>query len=37
MKLSGLARHKITRDVDFVKQLPRNETGKVLRRRLVDR
>ena len=29
-----LARHKIPRDVFFVKQLPRNETGKVLRRQL---
>jgi fatty-acyl-CoA synthase len=32
-----LARHKIPRDVVFVKQLPRNETGKLLRNRLVDR
>jgi fatty-acyl-CoA synthase len=29
-----LARHKIPRDVVFVDQLPRNETGKVLRRQL---
>ena len=29
-----LARHKVPRDVVFVKQLPRNETGKVLRRQL---
>ncbi|BBZ48097.1 acyl-CoA synthetase [Mycobacterium parmense] len=29
-----LARHKIPRDVIFVNQLPRNETGKVLRRQL---
>jgi fatty-acyl-CoA synthase len=29
-----LARHKIPRDVTFVKQLPRNETGKVLRKQL---
>ncbi len=29
-----LARHKIPRDVVFLKQLPRNETGKVLRRQL---
>ncbi|WP_428340417.1 acyl-CoA synthetase [Mycobacterium sp.] len=29
-----LARHKIPRDVIFVEQLPRNETGKVLRRQL---
>ena len=32
-----LARHKIPRDVVFVKQLPRNETGKVLRRQLSER
>jgi fatty-acyl-CoA synthase len=29
-----LARHKIPRDVVFLNQLPRNETGKVLRRQL---
>ena len=29
-----LARHKIPRDVVFVERLPRNETGKVLRRQL---
>ena len=34
---SHLARHKIPRDVVFVKELPRNETGKLLRNRLVDR
>ena len=33
---SHLARHKIPRDVVFVKELPRNETGKLLRNRLVD-
>ena len=32
-----LARHKIPRDVVFVKQLPRNETGKVLRRQLTGK
>jgi len=32
-----LARYKIPRDVVFVDQLPRNETGKVLRKQLVDR
>lgn len=31
-----LARHKIPRDVVFVDQLPRNETGKVLRRKLIE-
>ena len=33
---SHLARHKIPRDVVFVQELPRNETGKLLRNRLVD-
>ncbi|MDT7736948.1 MAG: fatty-acyl-CoA synthase, partial [Mycobacterium sp.] len=32
-----LARHKIPRDVVFVKRLPRNETGKVLRRHLTGK
>lgn len=32
-----LARHKVPRDVVFVKRLPRNETGKVLRRQLIGR
>ena len=32
-----LARHKIPRDVVFVKQLPRNETGKVLRKQLAEK
>jgi fatty-acyl-CoA synthase len=32
-----LARHKIPRDVVFVNQLPRNETGKVLRKKLVEK
>jgi fatty-acyl-CoA synthase len=32
-----LARHKVPRDVVFVKQLPRNETGKVLRRQLTGK
>jgi len=32
-----LARHKIPRDVVFVEQLPRNETGKVLRRQLTGK
>ncbi|WP_292990811.1 acyl-CoA synthetase [Mycobacterium sp.] len=31
-----LARHKIPRDVIFVEQLPRNETGKVLRKQLTE-
>jgi fatty-acyl-CoA synthase len=32
-----LARHKVPRDVVFVNQLPRNETGKVLRRQLTGK
>ena len=32
-----LARHKVPRDVVFVRQLPRNETGKVLRRQLTGK
>ena len=31
---ANLARHKVPRDIVFVEQLPRNETGKVLRKRL---
>jgi fatty-acyl-CoA synthase len=31
-----LARHKVPRDVVFVEQLPRNETGKVLRNQLTN-
>jgi fatty-acyl-CoA synthase len=33
---SHLARHKVPRDVVFVAQLPRNETGKVLKSKLRD-
>ncbi len=33
----NLARYKIPRDVEFVDELPRNTTGKVLKRDLVDR
>ncbi len=33
---SHLARHKVPRDVVFVAQLPRNETGKVLKSKLQD-
>jgi fatty-acyl-CoA synthase len=32
-----LARHKVPRRVEFVDELPRNTTGKILRRSLVDR
>ncbi|MGY4710854.1 AMP-binding protein [Mycolicibacterium sp. CBM1] len=32
-----LARHKVPRDVHFVEALPRNETGKVLKRNLLTR
>ena len=31
-----LARHKVPRQVTFVDELPRNPTGKLLRRSLVD-
>lgn len=31
---AGLARHKVPRDVTFLKELPRNATGKILRRDL---
>jgi fatty-acyl-CoA synthase len=31
-----LARYKVPRDVDFVDELPRNATGKVLKRELRD-
>ena len=34
---SNLARYKIPRDVEFVTSLPRNPTGKVLKRELVER
>jgi fatty-acyl-CoA synthase len=34
---SHLARHKIPRDVVFIDALPRNETGKVLRKKLIER
>jgi acyl-CoA synthetase (AMP-forming)/AMP-acid ligase II len=34
---SHLARHKVPRDVVFVPQLPRNETGKVLKSELKER
>lgn len=33
---SRLARHKVPRDVVFLEALPRNETGKVVKRALVD-
>ncbi|MEA2684348.1 MAG: hypothetical protein QOK05_2676 [Chloroflexota bacterium] len=34
---SNLARYKVPRDVEFLDQLPRNPTGKILKRELVDR
>ena len=34
---SHLARYKVPRDVEFVDELPRNSTGKVLKRELRDR
>ena len=33
---SQLARHKVPRDVVFIDQLPRNETGKVLKKVLQE-
>ena len=34
---SNLARYKVPRDVEFLDELPRNATGKVLKRELVER
>jgi fatty-acyl-CoA synthase len=34
---ANLARYKVPRDFVFVDDLPRNATGKVLKRELVDR
>ncbi|MGI8609884.1 MAG: AMP-binding protein [Candidatus Dormibacteria bacterium] len=34
---ANLARYKVPRDVEFLDQLPRNPTGKVLKRELVER
>jgi fatty-acyl-CoA synthase len=33
---NNLARHKVPRDVVFIEELPRNATGKLLRRVLVE-
>jgi fatty-acyl-CoA synthase len=33
----NLARYKVPREVVFVEQLPRNPTGKVLKRELAER
>jgi fatty-acyl-CoA synthase len=33
---SNLARYKVPRDVEFLKELPRNATGKVLKRELKE-
>ena len=33
----NLARYKVPREVVFIDELPRNPTGKVLKRELVDR
>ena len=33
---NNLARHKVPRDVVFIDELPRNATGKLLRRALVE-
>jgi fatty-acyl-CoA synthase len=34
---SNLARYKVPREVEFIDELPRNPTGKVLKRKLVER
>ena len=34
---ANLARYKVPRDVVFVDELPRNATGKVLKRELAER
>jgi fatty-acyl-CoA synthase len=34
---ANLARYKVPRDVEFMDELPRNATGKVLKRELVER
>jgi len=33
---SNLARYKVPREVEFLKELPRNATGKVLKRELTE-
>jgi fatty-acyl-CoA synthase len=33
---SNLARYKVPREVEFLKELPRNATGKVLKRELLE-
>ena len=33
---SELARHKVPREVEFVDELPRNATGKLLRKELTS-
>jgi len=33
---SNLARYKVPREVEFIKELPRNATGKVLKRELKE-
>jgi fatty-acyl-CoA synthase len=34
---ANLARYKVPRDVEFIAELPRNTTGKILKRALVER
>jgi acyl-CoA synthetase (AMP-forming)/AMP-acid ligase II len=34
---SSLAGYKVPRDVEFIKELPRNATGKVLKRELEEK
>ena len=33
----NLARYKVPREIDFIDELPRNQTGKVLKRELIER
>ncbi len=34
---ANLARYKVPREIEFVDELPRNATGKVLKRELAER
>ena len=37
MREANLARYKVPRDIEFLDELPRNPTGKVLKRTLRER